>query len=329
MSKFNLKENSLLFAPMEGITDAHYRMAIYRCFPEWDLFSTDFLRAPTESRFPISKVKSHFGNEIFEIDELKNKTIYQILTILKGQTEFTVKQIEGLGFQHIDLNIGCPSRTVNSHGGGSYLLSDLSALKTIIQTIRKNFDHTFTVKMRVGYRDDKNFIEALKMIEGEGVEAITLHARTRDEMYKGVANWDYLKTASDILTIPLIANGDIWTLKDIQKVKAFTGCHSFMIARGAMKTPWLAKLYREFEHNLDEATDDVLLQRRKEYLPIYFKTLEEEYRKKTSEDLVILKRFKAFSRYLFDDFEDGSKLKSTLLRLKSLEDFKEAISRLH
>jgi tRNA-dihydrouridine synthase len=327
-NKIAFKPGSLMFAPMEGITDERYRLAIYRTCPEWDYFYTDFLRCPTVGYFTDKKVLDHYGEKVYGLDELRNKTVYQILTTTKAYTEPIVKQIAKLDVNQLDLNLGCPSKTVNNHGGGSYLLQDLKSLKVVIQKIRQNYPHHFSVKMRIGYRDDNNFIEALKLLEGEGVDSITLHARTRDQLYKGVADWKYLEQASNTVSIPLVGNGDIWSVHDIKNVLEDCGCHSVMIARGALKTPWLASLYKKYQGRLNEVTDELLLQERIERLPIYFQNLEEEYRKFTDDEQIILKRFKAFSRYLFDDFEDGAKLKSTFLRTKELEAFKESLSQL-
>jgi len=324
-NKHIFNKGSLIFAPMEGITDERYRLAIYKTCPDWDYFYTDFLRCPTVGHFTDRKVLEHYGDKVYNLDELREKTIYQILTTTRAQTEPIVKQVAKLNVKQLDLNLGCPSKTVNNHGGGSYLLQDLDSLKIIIKKIRANFPRHFSVKMRIGYRDDKNFIEALKLLEGEGVDSITLHARTRDQLYKGVADWKYLEKASNAVSIPLVGNGDIWTVQDIRDVLVNCGCHSVMIARGALKTPWLAELYKKYENNISDLTDEVLLQERIERLPVYFQHLENEYQKFTDDEQIILKRFKAFSRYLFDDFNDSAKLKSGFLRTKELSLFKEKL----
>ncbi len=323
-----LKKNSLIFAPMEGVTDERYRLALFQTCPQWDYFYTDFLRCPSVGFYTDKKVLEHYGNSVYEIDELREKTVYQILTSMTALTTPIIGQISKLNINQLDLNLGCPSKTVNAHGGGSYLLQDLKSLKSIVRDIRKNFPRHFSVKMRIGYRDDNNFIEALKLLEGEGVDSITLHARTRDQLYKGVADWKYLEKASSTVSIPIIGNGDIWNVHDIKRVLEDCGCHSIMIARGALKTPWLADIYKTYNGKLDEVTDELLLAERIRRLPKYFQCLEDEYRKFTPEEHIILKRFKAFSRYLFDDFKDGAKIKSSFLRTKELDIFKDTLSEL-
>lgn len=306
-------EKSLLFAPMEGITDPLYRKAVMKLYPEWDRFSTDFLRIPGNGHYSEKKIIEHVGREIFNNSELMGKTTFQILTSAKANIEHTVKQIEGLGITHLDLNLGCPSRKVNSHGGGSFLLSNLEELKVVLEKIRRNFPHRFTVKMRIGYRNDELFEQSLKLIEDQGADAVILHARTRDQLYKGIADWSYIKKAVEILNIPLIGNGDVWNTQDIDRLYEQSNCHSIMVARGAMKTPWLAKVKK---HNLNDS-----LALRLELLPEYFFELKNVYSEAGWSEDQILKRYKALSRYLFDDFPDHEEMKKKFMRSKALKEF--------
>ena len=234
------KEKSLFFAPMEGVTDECYRNVITTLYPDWDYVSTDFLRIPTVGTYPKKHLIKHFGQNVYNNKMLKDKTIYQILTSSTAYTEEHISRINALGVNWLDINLGCPSKTVCKNQGGSYLLSDIKEMSRIISIIRSNFKGIFTAKIRVGYRDDKSFETILKTLESLGIDAITIHARTRDELYKGVAKWQYVKHAVKMVNIPIIGNGDIWTVKDIHDYYDYTDCHSIMVARGALKTPWLA-----------------------------------------------------------------------------------------
>jgi len=322
MNKFDVfPKHSLLFAPMEGITDEAYRIALIKTFPEWDHFFTDFLRVPTVGKINEKMVLEHFGERIYNNPEWRKKNSFQILTTPRAQTQAVVEILESLKFDHIDLNIGCPSKKVNSHFGGAYLLSNHEALRSVLKTIRSNFTGHFSVKMRIGYRDDKNFSESLKLIQDEGVEAITLHARTRDQLYKGVADWSYIKKAVEEVKIPLIGNGDIWIAEDIEKIFDETKCHSVMFGRSALKTPWLAKIYKEYRSEGGHIDETFLLYERKKYLELYFEALLFEYRQIEWADNLILKRFKSLSRNLYDDYEDFETIRGAFLRSESLEEY--------
>jgi tRNA-dihydrouridine synthase B len=324
MKKFDrFPKHSMLFAPMEGITEEAYRVAMLKTFPEWDLFFTDFLRVPSTGRINQNNILAHYGERIYSNPEWRKKNSFQILTSHRAQTREVVEVIEDLKIEHLDLNLGCPSNTVNSHMGGAYLLTTPKETSEIIKSIRDNYSGTFTVKMRLGYKNTDNFVDNLKMIEDLGVEAITIHARTKEQLYKGMADWSYLKLAVDTVNIPIIANGDIWTVDDIEAVTNQTGCYAVMCGRSAMKTPWLAKLNQERLHGLGNFDETFLLFERKKYLEIYFEALYKEFRELGWKDESILKRFKSFSRNLFDDFHNGETLRGNFLRSESLSQFQD------
>lgn len=306
-------QGSLFFAPMEGITDIHYRETILENYPEWDFISTDFLRAPSVGLYPEKHILKHYGKSSYIDPEKRRKTIYQILTTEDAFTEDTVTKIDQLGFTYLDLNLGCPSKTVCKNGGGSFLLSDLGALRRVIRKVRTTFPHTFTAKIRVGYKDDFLFKDILRLLEEEGVDAIVIHARTRDEMYKGVAKWDYVKTAVETVNVPIVGNGDIWSVEDIHRYFDYTKCHSVMIARGALKTPWLARLYKQGQSDSEEVRTTEI----KKYFLSYFQRVDTLT---DMEELKKIRRLKAISRYIFDDLENGAEKKKAFLLTKNRED---------
>jgi nifR3 family TIM-barrel protein len=320
---------SLLFAPMEGVTDPAYRSAIQKLYPEWDYLCTDFLRVPTQGHYTQSKLLKHFGEKLFDSQVHKQKTGYQILTSYRAQTQQTVEKLQDMGMRHLDLNLGCPSKKVNAHLGGAYLLAHPEILREIIQTIRQNFKGNFTVKMRTGYKDTDLFLYLIKMFEDEGVEAITIHGRTRDQLYKGVADWEPIRQAVQTVSIPVIGNGDLWSVDDIMEMFKQTQCHAVMLGRGAMKTPWLAQLYQRFKNSPGQLNEVYLLEERKKSLQDYFETLEEEYSAIDVNSDAILKRFKSLSRHLFDDFDEPEQTRSTFLRSRTLDHFKEHLCHLH
>lgn len=316
------KKGSLLFAPLEGVTEEPYRKAIQEIFPEWDYYSCDFFRIPTVGKISPKMFIEHFGEKQFHDPKVMEKTAFQILTSARAQNQRAAEILAELNIPHLDLNLGCPSHTVNSNGGGAYLLSNHREMIQVVSTFRKNFPRSFTVKIRVGYRDDANFEETLKILEGEGVEAITIHGRTRDQLYKGRANWEYIKRANELVNLPIIGNGDVWTAEDIEQIFSETDCYAIMFGRPAMKTPWLAKIYKEYLEDGASIDETFLLYERKGYLQLYFETLEKEFRAIGFHDDLLLKKFKSFSLNLFEDYEAGEAIRSKFLRSMSFEEFK-------
>jgi tRNA-dihydrouridine synthase B len=322
-------KGSLIFAPMEGITDGPYRMAIEEAFPEWNYLSTDFLRIPSQGLYSNKKILEHFGVNEKSWSKAMRKTSFQILTTMKSSTAEHVSRIQSLGIEHLDLNVGCPSKKVNGHLGGAYLLNDLPSLAHIVREIRTHFDGVFTAKIRIGYHNDKDFLNILKLLENEGVDAVTLHARTRDQLYEGKADWSYIRKAVENISIPLIGNGDCWSLHDIAQMFEQTGCHAIMMGRGALKTPWMATLYEEYRDQMHNLNDEYIHGQRKSFMDYYFHLLERNYIQKGFDDDQILKRFKSFSRYLFDDYENPEVVRSRFLRSRKLSEFKGHLETLH
>ncbi len=310
---------------MEGVTDGPYREVIQRAFGDWDYYATDFYRIPSVGNIGMKALVKHFGEQYLKKASHTNQTAYQFLTSEIAQTDQAIGLISELDYHHIDLNLGCPSKKVNSNKGGAYLLSDLKALEKIITQIRNGFKNTFTVKIRIGYRDDSLFFDLLRLFEDCGVEGITIHARTRDQLYKGVADWNYIEKAVNFSKLPIIANGDIWTTEDIENIFDRCDPYAVMCGRSALKTPWLASIYKQYQGNLDFLSDEFLLKERAKNLDIYFYELEKEYRKFGFIDNTILKRFKAFCRYLFDDYDNFEVIRGRFLRAQSIHEFRNHV----
>jgi len=140
----------------------------------------------------------------------------------------------------IDINMGCPVRKVVGTGAGSALMKDLKQIQAIIRAVRKATSLPLTVKIRSGWHcGDNTFLEAGIIAEAEGCDAITLHPRSRSQMFGGSADWDQLKVLKERLSIPVIGSGDLFTAPDCIRMLQETGCDGIMIARGALGAPWI------------------------------------------------------------------------------------------
>lgn len=309
-----IPEGSLFLAPMEGITDDSYRQSIEEAFGGWDFYACDFLRVSTVSDYKDSHIINHYGEKTFHSPYLREKTYYQVLLSSESLIEKTLPRIENLGFEWLDINLGCPSQTVCKNQGGSYLLSDIKLLDSVLKRVRASFSKFLTAKIRVGYKDDKNFLNILSCLEGNGIQAITIHGRTKTDLYKGRASWDYIKQAVQFVDLPIIGNGDIWSVSDIERIFDETQCHGVMMARSALKSPWLAREYKNPSSHFSLPKEiDLFLQ------TFQRKVMEE----KNPPAPILLKILKGLSRYLFDDLRGGQTLKSQLLQSQSLGEYQE------
>ncbi|WP_353064049.1 tRNA dihydrouridine synthase DusB [Tunturibacter psychrotolerans] len=155
--------------------------------------------------------------------------------------------VQDAGFDLVDLNLGCPAKRVVACNGGSGLLRDLPLIETIFKTVRAAVSIPFTVKFRMGW-NDKHIVcvELAKMAEDCGLNAVALHARTREDGYTGQARWEYIAAVKDAVKIPVIGNGDIRTPEDAAAMVDITGCDAVMIGRTAPSNPWIFRQIAQY-----------------------------------------------------------------------------------
>ena len=140
----------------------------------------------------------------------------------------------------LDINFGCPVKKVVNRNGGSGCLRDLDLVQAIIRAVRAAISIPTTVKIRSGWSEDsRNPVEIARRCEDAGAQVLTLHARSRTQMYSGTANWDEIAAVVEALQIPVIGNGDVWRGEDARRMRDHTGCAGIMIARGSHGAPWL------------------------------------------------------------------------------------------
>jgi nifR3 family TIM-barrel protein len=150
------------------------------------------------------------------------------------------RRLEAAGAQGIDLNMGCPVAKIVAKGQGAALMRDPIRAAVIFRTLRKAVGGAFTIKVRAGWDDRTvNAPEIARIAEGEGVDAVTVHPRTRSQQYTGRAPWDVIAEVVSAVRIPVVGNGDVRSVADARAMGAATGCAAVMIGRGALGRPWI------------------------------------------------------------------------------------------
>jgi nifR3 family TIM-barrel protein len=145
----------------------------------------------------------------------------------------------------LDINFGCPVKKVVSRNGGSGCLRDLDLVRDIIRAVKGAISIPTTVKIRSGWSEElRDPVQIALRCQDAGAEVLTLHARTRTQMYSGVANWDEIAAVKAALDIPVIGNGDVWSGEDARRMRDHTGCDGIMIARGSHGAPWIFRQAR-------------------------------------------------------------------------------------
>ena len=150
------------------------------------------------------------------------------------------RRLEAAGADAIDLNMGCPVAKIVSKGQGAALMRDPLGAAVVFRTMRKAIAVRFTIKIRGGWDERTvNAVEIARIAEGEGVDAITVHPRTRAQQYTGVAPWEIIAGVVDAVALPVVGNGDVRSRADAAAMVAATGCAAVMIGRGALGAPWI------------------------------------------------------------------------------------------
>lgn len=155
-------------------------------------------------------------------------------------------RLAALGAEGVDLNFGCPAKVVNRHGGGAALLRDPAQIEAVVAAVRRAVPAGVPVsaKMRLGYDDDALARECAQAMASGGAGELVVHARTKADGYRPPAYWERIPAIRAAVSIPVVANGEIWTVQDAQRCRALSGCDALMLGRGAVADPGLALAIR-------------------------------------------------------------------------------------
>jgi tRNA-dihydrouridine synthase C len=233
-------KTTLLLAPMEGLLDFVLRDILTR-IGGVDRCVSEFIRV-TNTVLPDRTF-------IRVVPELLNggKTFAgvpvraQLLGSDPACLADNAAALAALGPHGIDLNFGCPAKVVNRHGGGAALLDDPELLAKIVAAVRRAVPAHMPVsaKMRLGFNDDSRAVECALAIAGAGADELTVHARTKADAYRPPAYWHRIADIRAAVKIPVIANGEIWTVEDAARCRELSGCDMLMIGRGMVTNPGL------------------------------------------------------------------------------------------
>jgi len=248
MSEHVLKPR-LILAPMEGLADDVLRDVLTQA-GGYDWCVTEFVRV-TNTVLPHSAL-------IRVSPELKNGSRTRAGTPVRVQflgshpelLAANAASVALLNPAGIDLNFGCPTPLVNRNRGGAALLNEPELLHSIVSAVRRAVPREIpvTAKMRLGISDTSRSLDCARALEAGGVDELVVHARTKEDGYRPPARWNHVADICEVVRIPVIANGEVWTLADYHAIRAETGCADVMLGRGAVADPLLA---RRIRHHLD------------------------------------------------------------------------------
>ncbi len=231
--------NEVFLAPMAGVTDLPFRLICKRfgC----GLLYTEMINAKALCYDDANTKK------MLNIMDEEHPVAVQIFG---SEPEFMGKAAKILNDypnEILDINMGCPAPKVVKNGDGSALMRNPELAKKVLSSVVENSSKPVTLKIRKGWDDNSvNALEIALIAQEVGVDAITIHGRTREQYYAGNADWDIIKLIKDNLDIPVIGNGDVTSIEDAIKIKNDTNCDAIMIGRGAQGNPWIFEMINHY-----------------------------------------------------------------------------------
>ncbi len=259
----------IVLAPMSGLTDYPFRRLAKEhgcCLVFTEMVSAEGLLRKGKSFLKIEKDEHPIFVQLFGSDP--------------GTIAEAAQMTEGMGADAIDINMGCPAKQVTKTGAGADLMRFPEKVRRILIEVRKKVKSPLTVKIRSGWdRRHINAVEISRIAEESGIDAIFIHPRTRDQGFRGEADWELIGKVKDAVRIPVVGNGDVTTPLLAGKMLQETGCDGVMIGRGALGNPWIFDR-RNFNSSENGFVTQPSLEERQRVMEYHFSLLREHYGEK-------------------------------------------------
>jgi tRNA-dihydrouridine synthase B len=302
----------LAVAPMVGLSHSALRGVICELGGA-GLFFTEMLsakRLPNENEnISPPLIKSYSERPLF----------YQIFLSEPSVIVPALNKLHSFKADGIDLNLGCPAPSLLKRGAGCALTRNHDTVKEIIGKVRSNTKLPLTIKIRLGETlNQSRYLELCRIVEGEGADCITVHARLNNEKFCRKPRWDWIGRAKESVKIPVIANGGIFSCEDAKKCLDITGADGLMIGRGAVEAPWIFSEIASTLYQLPKKKNSVSL------MCVYFRfasLLQKRFAKERR-----LGRLKQFTHYYAKSFKFGHQLATVIQNSSTMEDALEHAS---
>lgn len=302
----------LFLAPMAGVTDRDFRLIVRR-IGNVGLVSMEFI-----SSRAIVDGNRHTRDLMYFVEEERPMAIQIYGSDVETMAE-AAEIVEELGPDVCDINMGCPANKVLKGCAGAALMGDLDLAGRIIGEVRRRIRIPLTVKFRLGLNHTQtNYLDLGRLCEDLGVDAVTMHARTAKQMFKGEADWTHLARLKEALSIPVIGNGDIVVPEDAERLLRQTGCDGVMIGRGATRNPWI--FHQITSHLLGEDAPEPTLMDRRDLILGHFHMVAEREANRFA-----LHKLRKFTGWYTHGLPNGKRLRQQIQQLDTVEKFLVAV----
>lgn len=303
----------LILSPMAGVTDVSFRQLLKKRGGV-GLTVSEFISVEGLTRNnPKSKRQMRFL-------EYERPFAVQIFGGQAERMRMAAEMAEEIGADILDINCGCPAPKVVKHGGGSGLLRDLPRLELILKEIKRAIKIPLTIKIRAGYSDSTiNATDTAKLAEDCGVEHIALHGRTKEQGYRGLANWELVRRIKEVVKVPVSGSGDVTTIEGAFNKWRETGCDGILIGRGAMANPWIFRQIDDTIHGREpfqptlEDKQDILLE--------YFDLLRDDM-----PEIAAIGRMKQLAGQFTRGLQGGALFRTTIYHSHSVTEILDRIA---
>ena len=325
-----MRRTTIYFAPLEGITNNTYRNTHHDCYAGVDAYFTPFL-SPNQHNAINPKEKKDILPE-------NNKGVPIVPQVLTNKADYLLRAAkelkENYGYEEVNLNLGCPSKTVVSKGKGSGFLKDLDGLKRffddVFETVERESDYPkISVKTRLGLENPEEFAPILQIYNQYPLSELIIHPRVQKEFYKNTPHLDAFAQAVKESKHSLCYNGDIYTLQDYLRIREmFPTVEKFMMGRGLLSNPSLAEEIRAYEEYVASGMAWTGYQMSKERMKKYHNLLYDRYVERMSGDTNVLFKMKEFWVFLGEQFPEEEKLLKKIKKANRLDEYERLVGEL-